>query len=87
MVAVSNRNRHNITVQKPREAIGDSEFQMRKAAHRDGSARLCDRIEALIARTAETIVVPAQFAAHRLDYARAYLGFEVADPAEVARGN
>ncbi|WP_311267474.1 hypothetical protein [Sphingobium sp. WCS2017Hpa-17] len=79
MYAVSNRERHNITAQKPREAIGDAEFQMRKAAHRDGSAALCERIEALIVRTADRIDVPASFAVRRLDFARAYLGFEVAD--------
>jgi hypothetical protein len=87
MYAVDNRNRHNITAQKPRDPIGDSEFQLRVAAYRDGSATLRERIEALIARTADTLAVPAQFSTRRPDYARAYLGFEVADPAEISSGD
>jgi hypothetical protein len=60
---------------------------VRRADGSNGSERLHGRIEALIARTADTIAVPARFSARRLDYARAYLGFEVADHAGVSSGD
>jgi hypothetical protein len=79
MTAVDNRNRHGLTVQKPQKPIGNSEFQLRKASSRDGSATLRDRIEALIVRTADTLSVPTEWTDRRLDFARSYLGFEVTD--------
>jgi hypothetical protein len=57
--------------------LADSEFQLRKAAHTQGSEALCDAIEDLIARTAARIDVPPQWQHRRLAFARAYLGMEV----------
>lgn len=66
------------------EPIGNAEMAVRRADGSNGSERLHGRIEALIARTADTLAVPAQFSARRPDYARAYLGFEAAEAAEVS---
>ncbi|WP_088183606.1 hypothetical protein [Sphingobium sp. Z007] len=59
--------------------IGDNELVQRKATARDGSARLAEKIEALISRTADALTVPSEWADRREDFARAYLGFAVTD--------
>ncbi|MCC4254165.1 hypothetical protein LL251_17270 [Sphingobium naphthae] len=77
--------RRCLALQKEHAPLADSEFQMRKAAQRQGCEELSAAIEDLIARTAARIDVPAQWQHRRLAFARAYLGMEVDMPPSQSR--
>ena len=64
--------------------IGDSDRVQREVMMRDGSARLLGRIEVLVGRTAERLAIPMEWQHRKIDFARAYLGMEVADDARPA---
>ncbi len=69
--------RHYPTLQKARIPVVDGEMRQRSASARAGSEQLLAAIEALVARTAKRIDVPAQWQQQPIAFARAYLGMEI----------
>ncbi|MEO7469808.1 MAG: hypothetical protein ABIV36_22595 [Sphingobium limneticum] len=59
--------------------IGEHEMAARRANGRDGSERLHAMIEAIVTRMADSLAVPDGWQHRRKDFARAYLGMEVAE--------